>query len=50
MFPELENGDILTVIKSLLSKIFVGQEARDVEEGRLGTVEEGKESIAEDVL
>ena len=50
MFPELENGDIGAVIESFFAEIFVGEEARDVEEGGFGAVKEGEDGVAEDMF
>ena len=50
LFPELEDSDIFTVVKSFFAEVFVGEHAGDVEEGGFWAVEEGKEGVAEDVF
>ena len=50
VLPELEDGDVGTIIESFFAEIFVGEEAGDIEEGGFGAIEEGENSVAEDVF
>ena len=46
VFPELEYSDVLAIIEGLFAEIFVGEHTRDVQQGGLGAVEEGKQGVA----
>ena len=50
LFPELEDSDVFTIFERFFAEIFVGEHTGDIEEGGFWAVEEGEESVTENVL
>ena len=46
VLPELEDGDVLAIIKGFLTEIFIGEHTRDVQQGGLGAVKQGEQGVA----
>ncbi len=50
MFPELQNGDVFTIVEGFFAEIFVGEHARDVKKGGFRAIEESEEGVTQNVF